>query len=189
MKYQLQNSKLGKIANLSTLCPYKCKYCYGQKAYKQYPNVRDNLAYNSKMLKSQELPDIPKSRDVVRMYSTLGDFESIEIVDKWYRLAKRSPNKIIYGYTKRWQEKSFLPSLNKLRKLPNVILRASIDSSTGSAPNNWTIAGILESDSTKNLNGKRAYICKFSKNKITCDKCRICFKKNLEDIAVFFPAH
>ena len=141
------------------------------------------------MLKSQELPDIPKSRDVVRMYSTSGDFESIEIVDKWYRLAKRSPNKIIYGYTKRWQEKSFLPSLNKLRKLPNVILRASIDSSTGNAPNNWTIAGILEEDSIKNLNGKRAYICKFGKNKIKCDKCRICFRKNLENIAVFFPAH
>jgi len=189
MKYQLQNSKLGKIANLSTLCPYKCNYCYGQKAYKQYPNVRDNLAYNSKMLESQELPDIPKSRNIVRMYSTLGDFESIEIVDKWHRLAKRYPEKVIYGYTKRWQEKNFLPSLNKLRKLPNVILRASIDSSTGNAPKNWTIAGILESDSIKNLNGKRAYICRFSKNKITCDKCRICFRKNLEDIAVFFPAH
>jgi len=189
LKMQTTNSKLGKMAHFSTNCPFNCKYCYGKKARKQYKNVLENQNNNSKMLADgNELPDIPKSRNVCRMFSANGDFETVENVKQWIRLAKRFPNKTIYGYTKRWQTLEFIPELDKLRNMSNVVLRASIDDETGhNVPKGWTKAGILL-DST-NTNEKH-FICKSLKNKkLQCDKCKVCFLKRFENVPVYFPEH
>ncbi len=196
LRFQLNGSKLGKIAHFSTLphktCYQNCSYCYALKSVKMYPATKENYTNNTEALNNNaKLPVIPKSRKVVRMYVS-GDFQSLHTIKEWIRLALQNKDIKFFGYTKQWKNESFIHYLNILRDLPNVVLRASVDNETGyNVPQGWSIAGIYRhgDDTLPHVKGNRYYLCKFSKNKIKCDKCKICFSTKLEKINVFFPSH
>jgi hypothetical protein len=188
-----QNSKLGKIAHFSTnlsTCSQKCSYCYAKKAIRMYKNTRANYDNNTNVLKSSGiLPDVPKNRDIIRMY-VAGDMSTVKEIKAWINLASKKENrqKIFFGYTKAWINPELLPELEKLKSLNNVILRASMDKQTGyDIPKNWAGAGINNPETIKHA--KKLYVCKFEKNKIKCDSCRICFRKNLSHFSIFFNMH
>lgn len=192
--FQKENRhKLGKIAHFSTMpydtCIQKCEYCYSVKSVNQYPNVKTNYTHNQTQLdRGVKLPDVPKGRDIVRMYLS-GDFQSIYVISEWIRLARENKNVIFYGYTKQWKskEEGFLPMLNILKSMTNVVLRASVDNQIGhNIPNGWVRAGILEQGKPKGEH----FICKSNKsNGLKCDTCKICFMPKHKDKEIYFPAH
>lgn len=194
MKFQPENrTKLGKIAHFSTLpyetCFQECSYCYSVKSVKMYPSVKKCYTDNTNRLNNGErLPEIPKNRNVVRMYVS-GDFQSVWVISEWVRLARANKNVIFYGYTKQWKSKveGMLPMLTILKSLPNVVLRASVDSQIGYiVPAGWTKAGI---DDTA-IKEKKHFICKSNKqNGLKCEKCKVCFSLKHQNIPVYFPAH
>ncbi len=199
LKFQSQNkSKLGKIAHFSTdhsTCFKVCKYCYNHKSIRMYKATKANYESNTRALNNGEsLPNVPKNRDVVRMYMN-GDFDSIETINEWKRLATENPETKFFGYTKQWQNSHLILALLELSKMDNVVLRASVDSETDKTifdvqKAGFSIAGIFEGNkSLSRVNAKNYYVCKFAENKRTCDKCKICFSKKLSHYAIFFPAH
>jgi uncharacterized Fe-S cluster-containing radical SAM superfamily protein len=192
MKMQVKNSKLGKMAHFSKKCPFKCSYCYGIKAINRYPETKKNIEFNTEMILTNEFPEIPKNRNVFRLFSVYGDFESIEEIKKVIRLAQRQPDKMIYGYTKTWTIDSYIPYLRYLKNMKNVVLRFSVDDSIGSnLPVDFTKAGIVDNGTDTS---QKHFICQFGNKeskmyKLTCDKCKICFKKSLQNMPVYFPKH
>jgi hypothetical protein len=192
MKWQCKNSKLGKMAHFSKECPFDCAYCYGKKAIHMYKGTRANIKFNTDMMLTNEYPQIPNNRQVARLFSVYGDFESIEEIKKAIRLAQNNPSKMIYLYTKTWTIDSYIPYLRYLKNMKNVVLRFSVDSKIGSkVPSDFTMAGIVDN---KTDTSKKHFICKFGTKghkmyKLTCDKCKICFTKSLEKMPVYFPAH
>ncbi len=197
LKFQLGNkTKLGKIAHFSTLpvktCYQDCGYCYAKKSVRMYPTVKKNYIMNTNALNNgKSLPDIPQSRNVVRMYVS-GDFQNKHAINEWVRVALKHPKVIFYGYTKQWKNKKLLKELEKLKGYDNVVLRASVDDKTGyNVPKGWIKAGITGSKSRglQLKNGINSYVCKFQDDKVKCDTCRICFNKNFKDIEIYFPKH
>jgi hypothetical protein len=192
MKWQTTNSKLGKMAHFSKSCPFKCSYCYGIKAINRYPDTKKNIAFNTDMIKSNEMPKIPTNRNVARIFSVYGDFESIDEIKKVIRLAQSQPEKIIYGYTKTWTIDSYIPYLRYLKNMKNVVLRFSIDSTIKKVlPIDFTKAGILEESTDTKV---KHFVCKFGDKshkmyKLQCSNCGICFKKSLQAVPVYFPKH
>ena len=192
LKFQTENKhKLGKIAHFSTLphktCYQACSYCYAIKSVRQYPNVKKCYTGNTKALNNGALlPDVPKNRNVVRMYVS-GDFQNQHTIKEWWRLAKENKTVTFYGYTKQWKNPELAPFLPALRDLPNVVLRASVDSQIGyDVPKGWTKAGI---DDTA-LKAKKHFICKStSKNGLKCEKCKVCFLPKFRNVPVYFPQH
>lgn len=192
MKFQTENkTKLGKIAHFSTL-PYKtcfqnCSYCYAVKSVKMYPSVKKCYTDNTNALNNGALlPEIPKNRNVVRMYVS-GDFQNVHTIKEWIRLAQQNKQVTFYGYTKQWKNKELLPYFNSLSVQSNVVLRASVDNEIGyDIPKGWTQAGVKED---KQYNGK-FFTCKSnSKNGLKCDKCKICFLPRYKNVPVYFPKH
>lgn len=190
-----QTSKMGKIAHFSTdhtTCFRVCSYCYGKKAVNMYKATKRNYENNTKVLNGGgSLPDIPKNADIVRMYVN-GDFHTLHVINQWYMLARKNPQVKFFGYTKQWQNRKLLSGLEKLKQLPNVVLRASVDCETGyNIPKGWSIAGIYTEEVKEIARHYKLkhYVCKFSKNKIKCDSCKICFKSKLSHYAIFFPYH
>jgi hypothetical protein len=194
LKFQPRNkTKLGNIAHFSTMpydtCFVNCKYCYALKSTKRYPTVKACYVNNQERLdKGEKLPSVPKNRSIVRMYVS-GDFQSIYVISEWIRLARENKTVTFYGYTKQFKNKKdgFLPMLNILRMMPNVVLRASVDATIGyNVPSGWVKAGILED----NKKDGRFFVCKSNNSTgLKCEKCKVCFLPKFQHIPVYFPAH
>lgn len=74
---------------------------------------------------------------------TSGDFYSARYVDTWRMAALLRPDVRFWGYTRSFAVARILPSLERLRALPNVQLFASIDSSsTATVPTGWRVAAM-----------------------------------------------
>ena len=193
LKFQPENkSKLGKIAHFSTMpfktCYQECSYCYALKSVRMYPSVKSNYEYNTNSLNNGAIfGDIPKKRKVVRMYVS-GDFQNLHTINQWYVKAIENKDVMFYGYTKQWKNAKLVKALTILKSLNNVVLRASVDDQIGyDIPNGWVKSGIFED---KAIKGDRYIVCKSTtKNGLKCDTCKICFKKNIESVEVYFPKH
>ncbi len=194
LKMQSKNlTKLGLIAHFSTLpfktCYQNCTYCYAVKSVKMYPSVKANYSKNTHVLNNGGfLPNVPKNRNVVRMYVS-GDFQNIHTIKQWISLATKPENKnvMFYGYTKQWKNPELLPFLKTLNNLDNVIIRASVDNETGyNIPEGFVKAGILED----NIKDGKFFVCKSTKkNGLKCDKCKVCFSVKHKNVPVYFPKH
>lgn len=140
----LGNTKLGQaiwhfsLPAIST-CPGRtddCEaVCYATQGNYNYDNVQSRLRYNevlrrdpgfellvSNFIRSQLIR-------VVRIH-VAGDFDTIEYVDKWVRIAMRNPDTIFFAYTRSWRVPNLRKRLLVLAKLPNVQLWWSCDRQT-----------------------------------------------------------
>jgi hypothetical protein len=184
------NSKLGKhIWAFSlprvTTCPGRSdwcnKNCYMEKVEKLYPTTLPAYERNYQETLKADFPDKAieelTRRDKNLKYRLVrvhvdGDFYNAEYIRKWIRIVKALPDFQFYAYTKSWRVAKLLPVLNELRRLPNMIMRASTDESTQKPPAGWLEAGINEC-----LTSPKSYTCHFYDNKIKCDTCRVCGTK------------
>jgi len=155
------NTKLGVLPSFSLpvleTCPGKTEFCsrlcYGLRGRFTHQKMREIYQTNLKAI------------HVVGDFY-VGDFYSVEYVEKWIEIADRLPDVKFFGSTRSWRVPELRHAVERFRDLPNVHLRASVDFSHSDQPGGgwgvWTIEG--EGDPCPHDYG-------LVKNCITCKKC------------------
>lgn len=101
-----------------------------------------------------------------------GDFFSIEYINAWVEICSAFPQIKFWTYTRSWIVSEMLPSLKRLKSLPNMQLFASTDPSMPHPENDWRIAFI---DSDSRAKGMK---CKTKQGKThSCLSCGYCFNE------------
>ena len=138
-----------------TTCPGKTpfcdRFCYGLKGWFVLANVRET---NDRRLDATLKPDfadiivqeIRKTRAPAFRLHVIGDFYTVEYVEKWIDIADRLPDVIFFGSTRSWRCEFLSEALKTLRDLPNVYIKASVDATDNEDPfgcgwNVWTVEG------------------------------------------------
>lgn len=142
-----------------------------------------------------DVPPIPRECRLLRIHVS-GDFDSPEYVYNWLDRLEARPDVTAWTYTRSWRVPSILPALEDLRKLPNIQVFASMDTSTEELPPpGWRIAWI-EGDErlipTRSPHhfvtgyddeGWVGYVCpEETGRKENCEKCRYCFDGKKHDV-------
>jgi len=70
-----------------------------------------------------------------------GDF-FLDIIDAGMEVARELPDWRFYTYTRSWRVPELLPRLGELRRLPNFVVYASTDDTSGPPPSGWLEAGV-----------------------------------------------
>lgn len=138
---------------------------------------------------------------VLRVH-TSGDFYDQGYIEKWQQIVQASPNTQFFAYTRSWRVPGLLPDLVQLGRLPNMSLWWSTDRESGEPP---LVRGIRQAYMAVNdadaatapiradlvFRVQRTSVLKRAngvqvcppengvqtREKITCTKCGICWKK------------
>jgi len=153
------NLKLGILPSFSlpaiTTCPGKTlfcdQFCFGLQGRYKMDNVK---RANDRRLDATLRPDfvdtivkeIRKTRAPAFRLHVVGDFYSVEYIEKWIEIAIQLTTVIIFGSTRSWHCEELRETLKKFRDLQNVYLKASIDlTDTQVMPNcgwrTWSVEG------------------------------------------------
>lgn len=113
---------------------------------------------------------------VVRIHAA-GDFGSVAYIRMWITLAKKNPHVVMFAYTRSWRIPELRRELNKLRRLPNVTLWASVDVDTGPAPRNWHTAELRDDWSDTGVRCPEQVYRETSgaHGRPHCESCRLCW--------------
>ena len=192
-----RNSKLGKSIwafNLpaGVTCPGASEacsaMCYAKKTERIYSNAR--LAYAANLEQVQGSKDwtddvigqIKAKRIATVRIHAKGDFYSAEYILEWIDIAAACPDTIFFAYTRSWRVAGLLPALEALKALKNVRLLASVDWTTGPAPDGWRAARMMDKAESKAIKaGARpavaGIVCLEQAGKAeSCGDCKVCFK-------------
>ena len=193
---------------LSAACAGPDGKCYVLKIYKRWPTVlkshQNNYVGILEALENGdefELPTKVKDGDVLRLH-VAGDFFDSTYVYAWIQLMNNNPNIQFFAYTRSWRMPEMVSSLHDLAELPNMTLLLSVDRDTG-YPNadDWygfrtafmmvddADAELVEPDThvvfrdnrhgiLKQVNGNLVCPPENGITKLTCEKCKWCFKDN-----------
>ena len=173
------NTKLGVLPSFSLpvlkTCPGKTEFCsrlcYGLRGRFTHQKMREIYQTNLKASKQADfveriVREILKTKTRAFRLHVVGDFYSVEYVEKWIEIADRLPDVKFFGSTRSWRVPELRHAVERFRDLPNVYLRASVDFSHSDQPSDswgvWTIEG--EGDPCPHDYG-------LVKNCITCKKC------------------
>lgn len=183
MKEPLQvsrwNTKLGVLPSFSLpalkTCPGKTEFCsrlcYGLNGRFARQRMRELYQSNLEVSKQADFVErivrgILKTKTGVFRLHVVGDFYSVEYVEKWLEIADRLPDVKFFGSTRSWRVPGLRDTVERFRDLPNVYLRASIDFSHLDKPSDswrvWSIEG--EGDPCLHDYG-------LAESCITCKKC------------------
>jgi len=152
------NTKVGVLPSFSLpvlkTCPGKTdccsRLCYGLNGRFLLPLMREihqtNLEASRQTAFVQRIArQIKKTRSRVFRLHVVGDFYSVEYVERWLEIADRLPDVKFFGSTRSWRVPNLSDAVKRLRDLPNVYLRASIDPSHPDKPSSswgvWSIEG------------------------------------------------
>ena len=153
-----------------------CAHCYAQKGNYLYPVVKNGIQKRGTWF--TKCPDnivtgtmirlIQKQKiKYIRVFES-GDFSSIKDIEKWYKIASSCPEHKFWIPTRTWHKKDFLPYLQKLNGLKNVVVRPSSLDFDKKAP---IIKGLAA--------GTTAYTKKAQDGHIdcpgSCENCRVCW--------------
>ncbi|MCK4387794.1 MAG: hypothetical protein KAW00_03385 [Dehalococcoidia bacterium] len=173
------NTKLGVLPSFSLpvlkTCPGKTEFCsrlcYGLNGRFARQRVREIYQSNLEVSKQADfveriVRELLKTKPEAFRLHVVGDFYSVEYVEKWLEIADRVPDIKFFGSTRSWRVPGLRDAVTRLRDLPNVYLRASIDFSHLDKPSCswgvWSIEG--EGDPCPHDYG-------LIENCITCKKC------------------
>ena len=167
----------------SGACGSICQECYARKKAFTWDVVKNALEYRRKWFNNnpdnivvgtiaKKLNNVRKNNRV-RVFES-GDFENIRAIKIWTRIAEKCPNKRFWIPTRTWHKTEFLPFLQKLNKLPNVVVRPSSLNFDKKAPRvKGLAAGTM---AYKNENCPENYFdCKGD-----CEKCGVCWNKSIK---------
>ncbi len=173
------NSKLGVLPSFSlpvlTTCPGKTEFCsrlcYGLQG--RFTRQKMTGLYQSNLEATKRADfverivfEILKVKARTFRLHVVGDFYSAEYVESWLEIAARLPNVKFFGSTRSWRVPGLRDAVKRFRDLPNVYLRASIDSTHPDRPASswgvWSIEG--EGEPCPHDYG-------LVENCITCKKC------------------
>ena len=196
-----KNSKVGNVVSFSIsandTCPGKTpwceKKCYAKKLERIYPTVKKSYATNLVEANKRTfslnminaLKKIPKNTATIRIHVS-GDFYSVKYINQWIKVINEYPNLQFYAYTKSWRVPSLLKALDKLHKLPNLVLIASTDIDTFNkqeiVPVGWREAY------SGSIKPEKFVTCLVQAGKSdTCESCKVCFKPTLKSNIYFVP--
>ena len=154
------NLKTGTLPGFSlpviTTCPGKtpfCEhFCYGLKGWftmeriKQVNDERLDATLRDDFV-DIIVKEILKTKAPAFRLHVVGDFYTVEYVEKWIEIAKRLPDVIFFGSTRSWRCDFLSEVLKRFRDLPNVYIKASIDPSDDLDPFScgwrvWSVEGV-----------------------------------------------
>jgi len=193
---------------MSASCAGENGKCYVLKIYKRRPSVLtahrntyvdilNALEYGEDL----ELPSKVKDGDVFRIH-VAGDFFAPTYAYAWLKLITNNPNVMFFAYTRSWRMHDMVDSLKQLAALPNMELLLSVDRDTGYPdktiwPDFRTAYMMVDDDDTyliepdthvvfrdnrrdilKQIKGNLVCPSENGITKVTCDKCKWCFKDN-----------
>ena len=181
------NLKLGSLPSFSlpviTTCPGKTpfceRYCFGLKGNFTMLNVIDaNDRRLDATLKNDFVDIIIKEIRQTRAPSfrihVIGDFYTVEYIEKWIEIAKELPDVIFFGSTRSWRCDFLSEAIKMFRDMENVYLKASVDltdtlSPLGCGWNLWSVEG-------------KGMACPHDVGKVaSCLACKRCWStKNLD---------
>jgi len=121
--------------------------------------------------------EILKTRAPAFRLHVIGDFYTVEYVEKWVLIAKRLPDVIFFGSTRSWRCEFIADSLKRFRDLPNVYVKASVDQTDNEDPFGcgWSIWSV-EGEGTP---------CPHDYNLVAnCAECKRCW--SIKDLNVMF---
>jgi len=152
------NAKVGVLPSFSLpvlkTCPGKTEFCsrlcYGLNG--RFTKQRMREIYQSNLEASKQadfaeriVREILKTKAEVFRLHVVGDFYSVEYVERWLEIADRLPDVKFFGSTRSWRVLGLRDTVKRFRDLPNVYLRASIDFSHLDKPSYswgvWSIEG------------------------------------------------
>ena len=150
------NTKMGTVPSFSLpvlkTCPGKTEFCsrlcYGLNGRFAQPQMKKILqsnlvATNQAHFVQRIVHEIQKTRTEVFRLHVVGDFYSVEYVERWIEIADRLPGVKFFGSTRSWRVPGLRDAVTRFRDLPNVYLRASIDPThLDKPPSSWGVWSI-----------------------------------------------
>ena len=163
-----------------------CSGCYATDHNYRFKSVKQVRSYNQIDWKRPEFVSefvaALKNESFFRWFDS-GDLYDVKLAKVLYEIMSLTPHVKHWLPTRMYKFKKFMPVLNAMKELSNVMVRFSSDDIDGSY--NSDIHGsciIPESDFITN-----ATICKAYDFNGKCNGCRACYDKNVKVIA--YPAH
>jgi len=184
------NSKLGKFIPIFSLPPHvTCsnatplctKYCYSNKAWRQYPRVRETR--NKNFIASMQDDFVDRMVEKIQYMNIMvfrvhesGDFYSNEYLQKWFEIVRRIPNIKFFAWSKAW-------NLDWSEKPGNFIVYWSIWPDSKDIPKEGNFAYVEDSDNEEfDYEIPDGFHCPYPEK--TCDICMFCFR-NIPKVIIF----
>ena len=199
---------------MSIACAGPDGKCYVLKIYKRWPTVlashQNTYVAVLEALENGdnlELPTKVHDGDIMRLH-VAGDFFDPAYVYAWIKLMNENPNIQFFAYTRSWRMPDMVESLQKLANLPNMTLLLSVDRDTGYPDAiEWygyrTAFMMVDDDDShlvrpdthvvfrdkrfavlKQVNGNLVCPTENGVTKTTCEKCKWCFKAQVNKTAL-----
>jgi hypothetical protein len=164
-----------------------CAGCYATTGNYNFPNVKAPRAHNKDDWKrSQWVEDMVNELDSDRYFRWFdsGDLYDIRLARKVLEVMKRTPWVRHWLPTRMHKFDKFVPVLNEMQSLPNVVVRLSSDGVNGE-----TIEGVTTSTITPTSEQapKNATVCEAYERDGKCGQCRACWNKDVSLVA--YVAH
>lgn len=153
------NLKLGVLPSFSlpviSTCPGKTpfceRHCYGLRGNFNLPNVTEANERRLDASLRQDFVDIivGEIRQVkapsFRLH-VIGDFYSVEYIEKWIDIANQIPSIVFFGSTRSWRCDFLAVAIKRFRDLENVCMKASVDLTDTRYPHScgwrvWSVEG------------------------------------------------
>lgn len=153
----LGNQKVGKVWTFSlpsfVTCPgasnWCREHCYARRLERFRANCRQAYLRNLALsldpdhLVDKVLAALPEDAEHMRIHVG-GDFYSRDYIECWINICEARSATRFWSYTRSWSLSELLPSLERLRALPNVELFGSTDPDMPSPPTGWRVAFIKD---------------------------------------------
>lgn len=158
-----------------------CQGCYATTGNYRFSNVKKPRAENKEAWQESEwvglMVETLKNDGFFRWFDS-GDMYSYELAEKIYEVMKLTPWCNHWLPTRMNKFEKFVPLIEKMNSLDNVVVRFSSDSITGQY-----IGGVHGSVIIpETVTDESVFICKASENKGKCSGCRACWNKDIQVI-------
>jgi hypothetical protein len=160
-----------------------CKGCYAATGNYRFPNVKKPRIHNKEDWKQSDwVAVMVKELDNDRYFRWFdsGDVYHPELAKKMYQVMVSTPWVKHWLPTRSHKLKRILPILEKMKLLPNVMVRYSSDSVRGEFNKDIHGSAIVGEDQ---LDTKGVTICHAYTNEGKCGDCRACWDKSVSTVA------
>lgn len=166
-----------------------CKSCYADKGFYNMPTVKAPRYHNMEDWKRDgwvdEMIEALYNQKFFRWFDS-GDVYHVKLANKILKVIEGTPNCKHWLPTRMYKFDKFRKILNKINKLPNVVVRISSDSLVGDRVDvdglaNSTVVpkGTIGVDSS-------VWLCHASTNDGKCGDCRACWSKDVKTVAYVY---
>lgn len=164
-----------------------CSGCYATTGNYRFSTVQAPRLYNQLAWESQDFiekfVEALQNERFFRWFDS-GDMYSLGLAEKIYQIMLRTPHVMHWLPTRMYKFAKFMPILEKMQALDNVVIRLSSDSIQGEKVENQAIdtnSTILDQSSLDNLD-KSIFVCKAYEQEGKCLTCKECYNKDVKTI-------